>query len=942
MKFTISLILVLLASVSYSQNYSKVKILTTNAGLQELAELGLPVDHGTRKSNTFIISDFSEEQIEVIKNNGFEYEILIEDVKAYYVNRGSTVSSAAKNVTCSSTAAGSSLPAVPVHFDTDPNSYAGMYRYQEMLDELDSMAILYPNLITVKSPISTFQTWEGRPIYHVKISDSPNINDASEKKVLHTAIHHAREPLSMSETIFYMWYLLENYATNDEVKFLVDNTEMYFVPCVNPDGYIHNEVNDPNGGGMHRKNKRNVGTSNPGVDLNRNYSYQWNTTGVSANTNNDTYPGPSAFSEPETQAMQWLSENIGITSAFNCHTYGETLLYPIGSTTAEFADHHDYFGIVAGHMCSVNNYFPQKSSGLYPASGDADDYMYKVDIGVLQKDTMFTMTPEVGSGFWPSAAEVIPTCQNMVFTNLMLSHMTHKYLIVSNSDAGAISTLTGNFNHSVQRVGLEAGAIDVSITPLLNIQSVGAAVTYDLNNKETSSGSVSYVLNPAIQFGDEVKYILNTVYADWTKRDTIVRTYGAITLQLVENASTSTNWTGLWGTTNSTFVSSPRSFRDSQNNYADNASTSYEFDQTIDLTNAAVAKITYYAKWNIEANYDYCQFQVSTDGGASWIGQCGNYTVAGTSANGSVQPDGEPVYEGVVSDWVLEEINLSDYLGQSITVRFLLESDGGLNEDGFYFDDFSIYYMDNAPPAPPVASFSTGNTTICAGETVSFTDFSTNIPSTWAWDFGDLGTSTDPSPNHVYTDAGVYTVSLTVTNSEGTDVSTLVDYITVNAVPSSSIATTVVNNTLCVNYNATQLTGAPAGGTFSGVGMTGDMFDPVLAGVGTHVITYSVTANGCTGLSQLSMIVDGCVGIQENNFNDVSIYPNPNNGEFTITGLELGESIEILDVTGRILFSKEVSSTQEEVKLNNLAKGKYFFKSRKENKATVIPFIITK
>src|SRR5690606_29052470 len=100
----------------------------------------------------------------------------------------------------------------------------------------------------------------------------------------------------------------------------------------------------------------------------------------------DVYPGTGEFSEPETQAMKWLVENVGFTSAFNAHTYGNTLLYPIGTTAAEFADHHDYFADLSGHMCSQNGYFPQKSSGLYPASGDSDDYMYKMDVGVGMKD----------------------------------------------------------------------------------------------------------------------------------------------------------------------------------------------------------------------------------------------------------------------------------------------------------------------------------------------------------------------------------------------------------------------------------------------------------------------------------------------------------------------------------------------------------------------------
>src|SRR5690606_2209606 len=114
------------------------------------------------------------------------------------------------------------------------------------------------------------------------ISDQPDV-DQDEPEVLYDALHHAREPASLSQLIFYMWYLLENYGTNDEVTYLVDSTEMYFVPCVNPDGYVYNWNNHPTGGGMWRKNRRVNGNGTFGVDLNRNYGHEWgyNNTGSS-------------------------------------------------------------------------------------------------------------------------------------------------------------------------------------------------------------------------------------------------------------------------------------------------------------------------------------------------------------------------------------------------------------------------------------------------------------------------------------------------------------------------------------------------------------------------------------------------------------------------------------------------------------------------------------
>jgi hypothetical protein len=266
-------------------------------------------------------------------------------------------------------------------------------------------------------------------------------------------------------------------------------------------------------------------------------------------------------------------------------------------------------------------------------------------------------------------------------------------LEVKDIDPGMIATTAGNFNHSAYRLGLENGPVNVSITPISGIQSVGAPSTHNLAIMDLENSGISYVLNPTIQFGDEIKYVLNTEYIGWTKHDTIVKTFGNVTSQFIDEANSAVNWTGSWATTNSTYVSPSNSFTDSPGvDYANNVTRTYQFNNTIDLTHVTEAMIKFYAKWQIETDYDYCQFQVSTDNGTSWIGQCGNYTVAGTSANGSVQPNNEPVYEGTESNWVLEEINLSDYIGDSIKVRFILKSDELTRGDGFYFDDFEVLY----------------------------------------------------------------------------------------------------------------------------------------------------------------------------------------------------------------------------------------------------------
>lgn len=696
MKTTLLLFSFLVSCWGFSQEYSRAKILTDSDGLQALAELGIGIDHGVVKRGTFFISDFSKDEIKCMRDAGFTVEILIPDVKAYYVNQNvgldPNTPAIEKNATCPQTSgSGTFTPAVPSNFNL--GSMGGFYTYQEFLDEVDAMAAQYPNLISARAPISTFLSIENRPIYWIRLSDNPN-SDEAEPEVLYTSVHHAREPNSLSEVIFYMWYLLENYNTSAEIKYLVDNTEMYFVPMVNPDGYIYNETTDPAGGGMWRKNRRHNSGGSYGVDLNRNYSYGWGTTGTTTNQTNETYCGTAAFSEPETQAMKWFCENRDFQYAFNAHTYANDILHPIGTTTAEFAVDHNYFQAFTHHMVQYNGYANLKSSALYPASGDSDDYMYKVD--TIVKPKIFAMTPEVSNtsgGFWPAANQITGICQDMVFPNLILSHLTHRYLVVEDTDPGMIAATTGNFNHSAYRLGLENGPVTVSITPVTGIQSVGSPVVHDLVIMGTQNSGISYVLNPTIQFGDEIKYVLNTEYVGWTKHDTIVKTFGSITSQFLDEANSAVNWTGSWTTTNATYVSPSTSFTDSPGaDYANNTTKTYQFNNTIDLTHVTEAMIRFYAKWEIETDYDYCQFQVSNDGGTTWIGQCGNYTVPGTNANGSVQPNNQPVYEGTETNWVLEEINLSDYIGDSIKVRFMLKSDGGTRADGFYFDDFEVLY----------------------------------------------------------------------------------------------------------------------------------------------------------------------------------------------------------------------------------------------------------
>lgn len=699
-KVLLSLFL-LFAFTGLSQQYSKVKIYTNDTGLEQLDQMGIAVDHGSYKRGSYFISDFSDYEMQKIQQAGFSYDILIPDVKKYYAERSQQMLDKAANSCPTSDALVDSMKyPVPTHFNL--GSMGGYYTYEEFLQEIHEMDSIYPNLITLKDTISSFVSHEGRPIYWMRISDNPNSLEA-EPELLYTAVHHAREPESLTQLIYFMWYILENYGTNEEVTAIIDNTQLYFVPMINPDGYRYNQTTDPNGGGMWRKNRRNNGDGTYGVDNNRNYSHGWNTTGTTQTTSDETYCGPAAFSEPENQAMRYLAENHNFRFAFNYHTYGNLLLFPIGTTIADTAPHNAYLSMINHHMASQNGYTAEKSSGLYPASGDSDDYLYMEDIGVGLKDTVFSMTPEISSdadGFWPAVSRIIPIAQENVFPNLVLSHLTHRYAALLNLDASTIDTINGNFNASVQRMGLENGSITVSVTPLQNIQTVAPPMVLNLALKELDSLQFAYTLASGIQFGDTVKYILLTDFGIWKRRDTIVRVFkNNVAVQLADNANTTSNWQGDWNTTTESYYSPNQSFTDSPNqNYDDNVTTIYNLIPQLHLTGASSVMARFYTRFNIETDYDYVAFEASTDGGSTWQQLCGKYTNPGVPQQNwlgqdvGIQPVGEPIYDGVQTSWVLEEVDLSDLIGQTVQLRFKLQSDGGTNEEGFYFDDFQLFY----------------------------------------------------------------------------------------------------------------------------------------------------------------------------------------------------------------------------------------------------------
>jgi murein tripeptide amidase MpaA len=279
------------------------------------------------------------------------------------------------------------------------------HSYGELEQDLFALEESSPNLVRI-SVIGL--THEGRNIYALKISDNVH-SDEDEAEVLIIGCHHAREWISVEIPYLLAEYLVENYATDSQVRDLVDQSEIWIVPLLNPDGLQYS---------IHfyrywRKNRRNNGDGTYGVDLNRNYGYQWgyDNIGSSPFTSSGIYRGPSAFSEPETQAIRDLFMLRNFSSLISYHSYSQVILYPWGYTDLPPPDDALLDQIatdMSTQMQAVNGTvyeFFQAGESFYFTNGDTTDWSYGV-YGIPSYTIELPPIDELHGGFFNAEEDI--------------------------------------------------------------------------------------------------------------------------------------------------------------------------------------------------------------------------------------------------------------------------------------------------------------------------------------------------------------------------------------------------------------------------------------------------------------------------------------------------------------------------------------------------------
>lgn len=722
--FCISLFIVQLQA---QNNWQAATILLEGKNIKDLNKLGIAFDHGHYHPGESFSGDFTQAEIEKIQKAGFKIEL-----NSYNDLHFRSVPTECKPNQ-------SPEPAYQLPSNYPYGSMNGYLDLQELYETLELMEAFYPNLITFRTPIGNFRTQEGRQIFYVKISDNPKI-DEDEPEILYTALHHAREPASMSQLIFFMWYVLENYQRDSSIRNLVNNRELYFVPCVNPDGYAYNEETEPSGGGFWRKN-RNPNADDIGVDLNRNYGLGWgfDDDGSSPLGNNDTYRGTAAFSEIETQALKHLCEQRNFNIALNYHSHGDLLIIPWGYLNVMTEDSLLYFEM-AESMTKYNKFKVGTSNQTlnYSVNGVSDDWMYGEE---TTKNKIFSFTPEVGYAFWPDRKDIYDINHSTQYMNFISAWNAGECAHVTELSPFSISTDTASLLLNVVRTGVENDLITI------NIQSNYPELTFDKQSFELNLGpgetreiSLAYRLNKRLSKGDSIQFTvqLNTGHYNQTLNFSKAY-YGNPNWE--EQFINVDHWFSpgqrSWEITSESFFSAPNCLTDSPNEPMEpNVEKTFQNSKIIHLEQANYAFLRFKARWQMDYETDYAQILVSKDG-IDFDPLCGLYTRAGTFS----QAFDEPVYCGEQNEWVTEWIDLHDYLGHQLFLKAYMYS--GLNEamnDGIYIDDIEVF-----------TNLVSGNTTIDESELIQIYP----VPAR-----GWINVSTAPYLND-------QNLQLTLTNSAG-------------------------------------------------------------------------------------------------------------------------------------------------------------------------------
>jgi len=655
------LALPLVAAAAAPETYSLVRLHFDGADGVSYLRAHPELDVATLKAGVSADIVTTARTLDVIRQSGMRYDVVHEDLAAFYASRITS---------------------------RDGGNFGLFRTYSENTAAVDSLRLLHPNIVSAKWSLGL--TGQGRNIWAFRVSDNPDV-DENEPEILLDGMHHAREIMTSEFIVMFADYLCQNYGSDPVITWLVDNRELYLVPIVNPDGLCYNEQTDPLGGGMWRKNRRNNGGGSYGVDLNRNYTYQWgyDNVGSSPYPDDDTYRGPSAGSEPEAQALMGLINAHQFVTHNSIHSVAGLTLFPWGYTMTPCPDDAT-FNAMGQIMCSQNGYeYGSAPELLYSTNGSTTDWAYAATVG---HPKIFTFCNEIGgSGFWPLESERGALFQENLWPAIYLMMAAGPFVEVSNVVAtdnlgGPLGPgENGRLNLTVSNRAVNASLTNVNLTfacddPYLQLSEATRTIASlaAMGTATLAGNLLPFTVSPSCPNGHLVDVAVTVSWSGGSVSYPVSFMVGSPSQIFADNFSLGTgNWTlagGPWGTT-ATAHSAPLALTDSPSGqYGNNLFATATLNGTY-----YASTLTFWQRYAVESNYDYCKVEVSANGGA-W-----NTLSSVTGSN---------------TTWHQVTIDLGAYAGQPLRIRFTLTTDGSVTMDGWYIDDVVLLGAGSTNLAP--------------------------------------------------------------------------------------------------------------------------------------------------------------------------------------------------------------------------------------------------
>jgi murein tripeptide amidase MpaA len=302
--------------------------------------------------------------------------------------------------------------------------YESYHQYNDIVTRFNDLAAAYPAIATRESAGSSLQ---GRDIPVVRITGP---GDASNRPMVFiNGCQHAREWVSPATVMYIAERLMEDYGSDQRVTDLLNSVEVVIAPMVNPDGYVYSWTSNR----MWRKNRR----GSYGVDLNRNWGWEWGGLGSSGQTSSEVYRGTAPFSEPESAAIRdyVLPDADRMVAAIDYHSYSQLILWPWGYDAVDppAEDLVRFQTIGFGIRDEILNsggvpYTPEPAYELYPAAGTAQDWFYGAGTALAYT---IELRDTGNFGFILPASQILPTASENWAGFLYFAEQTTRAISIS-------------------------------------------------------------------------------------------------------------------------------------------------------------------------------------------------------------------------------------------------------------------------------------------------------------------------------------------------------------------------------------------------------------------------------------------------------------------------------------------------------------------------------